>query len=191
MNQLEYVELAKSKDKTRFNLTSVYRDKDRFVATDGHRMHWFISTTVDKPHYLSGMEGEFPNYSAVLPKDKPLASIEVHSLDLIAKHLKALLALAKASDNMPCVTLTFKDNNLTFTHTNRAGVLGVVEHKTIEQSGSFEGSYRLDYLLDALALGLEKRGPIPVIEFRGETKALVVYYNKREVCGLIMPCRLR
>ena len=192
MNQLEYVELAKSKDKTRFNLCDVYRAKDRFIATDGHRMHWFISTPIAEPFFISGEKGlEFPDYSAVLPSAEPLVSIEVHSLDLISKHLKALLALAKASDKMPCVTLTFKDNKLTFTHTNRAGVLGVVEHQTIEQAGSFECSYRLDYLLDALALGLEKRGSVPTIEFRGESAALIVCYNNHDVCGLVMPCRLK
>ena len=53
MEALEYVEIAKSRDEGRYNMTGIYRDTERLVATDGHRLHMVDGMPkIDKPHFL-------------------------------------------------------------------------------------------------------------------------------------------
>lgn len=71
LNDLEWVTLATSKDKKlQENLSQVYRDKTCLVATDGHRMHLSNNLPELSPHYLSGYDGQFPDYSYVMPKNE-------------------------------------------------------------------------------------------------------------------------
>jgi hypothetical protein len=68
MDTIKYLELAVSKDVSRYNMEAIYRDINCMVATDGHRLHLVGGlATIDKPHFLNGLDAEFPNYNAVLP----------------------------------------------------------------------------------------------------------------------------
>ena len=68
ISDLDWVRLACSKDISRYNLVEVYRDKNTLVATDGYRMHLSNSLPDMAPHYLSGLDAEFPDYTQIMPK---------------------------------------------------------------------------------------------------------------------------
>ena len=92
LNDLEWVTLATSKDKkTRENLAQVYRDKTCLVATDGHRIHLSNNLPELAPHYLSGYDGQFPDYAYCMPKNE----IAIFQLfDYMAKDISNFLISA-------------------------------------------------------------------------------------------------
>lgn len=69
VSSIEYVNRAVSQDEGRHNMTAAYREKDRLIATDGHRLH-MVSGLVnqDKGGFVDGRDAEFPNYEMALPK---------------------------------------------------------------------------------------------------------------------------
>jgi len=70
MDTMKYLELAVSKDPSRYNLCAIYRDTDCMVATDGYRLHMVTNLApIDKPHFVNGTDGEFPDYTVVIPKE--------------------------------------------------------------------------------------------------------------------------
>ena len=93
MEALEYVEVAKSRDEGRYNLTGIYRDTERLVATDGHRLHMVDGMPkIDKPHFLDGRDSQFPSYEIVLLKNPTLVcSVKFDAKDI--KRMKAFLSM--------------------------------------------------------------------------------------------------
>ena len=93
MESLEYVEIAKSRDEGRYNMTGIYRDTERLVATDGHRLHMVEGLPkIEKGHFLDGRDSEFPCYKQVLLKNPTLVcSVKFESKDI--KRMKAFLGL--------------------------------------------------------------------------------------------------
>lgn len=92
IDTMKYLELAVSKDATRYNMTSIYRDHDCMVATDGYRLHRVSGLPrIDKPHLLDGSDHQFPNYDYIMPKEsQPLIRIKWDKAQL--KQLKAYVA---------------------------------------------------------------------------------------------------
>lgn len=90
MDTIEFCKLAvASKTWNRPVLESVYRDVDKFVATDGHRLHWCNSQPhIEKPYLLSGQDYEYPDYKQAFPRNlNPVAKFtlskkEIRSLKL-------------------------------------------------------------------------------------------------------------
>ena len=112
MESLEYVSLAKSTDKTRYMLNSVYRDATALVATDGYRLHWIDGLPEQKPAYIDGLDAQFPDYAQVLPKGTPSATVGL-LLDRSEKRLTGLLKLAQCVNaREPIVQLTAKQGKL-------------------------------------------------------------------------------
>jgi DNA polymerase III sliding clamp (beta) subunit (PCNA family) len=93
MDTLKYVEIAKSRDEGRYNLTGIYRDTERLVATDGHRLHMVEGLSkIDKPHFLDGRDSDFPCYETVLLKNPTLVcSVKFEAKDI--KRMKAFLSM--------------------------------------------------------------------------------------------------
>lgn len=69
VSSIEYVNRAVSQDEGRYNMTAAYREKDRLIATDGHRLH-MVSGLVnqEKGGFVDGRDAQFPCYETVLPK---------------------------------------------------------------------------------------------------------------------------
>lgn len=78
-----------SNDETRFHLTGIYYDGDRFVATDGHRLitlnaqlsiipktelkpDTIYDRTAFKLEMLKRMDGKYPNYKQLIPAQSKL-----------------------------------------------------------------------------------------------------------------------
>jgi DNA polymerase III sliding clamp (beta) subunit (PCNA family) len=109
MDTLKYIESACSKDKARFNLGAVYRDKNHLVATNGHILHYANGLADVEPHFLNGQEGTFPDWQQVLPKETK----EVASLDNAAYLHLQLLPFLKicASVNKRSAPVKFENEN--------------------------------------------------------------------------------
>lgn len=121
LTNIEWVSLAKSTDKYRLNLCEVYRDKHHLVATDGFRLHCSNGLPEVSPHFPSGLDAQFPNWQAVVPKDDRL----IETLNLIAtseflRALKATVAFCKSIKLRPIARVEFqsvyyaKDNTTDF-----------------------------------------------------------------------------
>lgn len=69
VSSIEYVNRAVSQDEGRYNMTAAYRERDRLIATDGHRLH-MVSGLVnqEKGGFVDGRDAQFPCYETVLPK---------------------------------------------------------------------------------------------------------------------------
>lgn len=155
MEALKYIELAKSKDESRYNLTSVYRDTHHLVATDGHRLHMSNGLPEARPHFLNGIDAEFPDYKQIIPKQDPVGKIEYHTSNNGKRILLSLKAISKAvkefdrslvckiefHDKKP-IKIIFEHPELKLEHTLEAFVY---EGKDITTG------ITLSYLIDALA----------------------------------------
>lgn len=109
IDTMKYLELAVSKDATRYNMTSIFRDHDCMVATDGYRLHRVSGLPrIDKPHLLDGSDHQFPNYDYIMPKEtQPLIRIKWDKAQI--KQLKAYVAFTgKATVSR----LQYADNHL-------------------------------------------------------------------------------
>jgi DNA polymerase III sliding clamp (beta) subunit (PCNA family) len=185
---LEYVQIAVSKDDTRYNLTKVYRDTEYLVATDGHRLHFSNGMPkVEKGFFLDGTDAEFPNWSQVRVKSVN-AQIEIginkHDLgvlEAIAKTLKA----NKSSEYS--VTLTAKNNKLTVT-SNNSNSLVICYEMDSQNSGDFEIKLNLSYFLDAIRLPVKSQG-MTAINIKFESAMSPIEIVTVFGTAIIMPLR--
>lgn len=69
ISAIDYVNKAVSCDEGRYNMTGAYREYDKLIATDGHRLH-IVSGLVnqEKGGFIDGRDAQFPCYEQVLPK---------------------------------------------------------------------------------------------------------------------------
>jgi hypothetical protein len=109
LTNIEWVSLAKSDDKYRLNLCEVYRDKHHLVATDGFRLHCSNGLPEVSPHFPSGLDAEFPNWQAVIPKEEFL----IETLDIVAttkflRTLKATVTFCKSIKLRPIARVEFQ-----------------------------------------------------------------------------------
>lgn len=195
MDTLKYIELAKSKDESRYNLTSVYRDKNHLVATDGHRLHMSNGLPDAKPHFLDGTDATFPDYEQVLPKTPPMGRIEyVHIGNNGKRILNTLKQLAKLVSNydkahvgikLICekekpVKIGFKHPELTFEH--------VIE-SFVYNGPSLEMGLNLNYLIDALAYLPDTSCEIRI---RGNASAIEIVSMglPSQLTAIVMPQRI-
>lgn len=131
METMKYLELAVSKDSTRFNLQRIYRAETELVATDGHRLHLSNGLEKTTPHYVDGYDGAFPEYTQVMPKQAPSGKFEIAPIykgqKEVLRKLKELSKLAKWADRSfpvklilqsgkaPLIAIESKDLKLTYT----------------------------------------------------------------------------
>lgn len=93
VSSIEYVNRAVSQDEGRYNMTAAYRERDRLIATDGHRLH-MVSGLVnqEKGGFVDGRNAEFPCYETVLPKKAETVGTVTFSKKEIA-HLNKVVKL--------------------------------------------------------------------------------------------------
>ncbi|MFN7317953.1 MAG: hypothetical protein ACK5S6_00455 [bacterium] len=183
MDTIKYLELAVSKDTGRYNLNSIYRDKTCMVATDGHRLHLVGGLAeIEKPHHLSGIDADYPDYQVVLPKD----TTEVCSLKIDKKQLKQLKALASLIGKTPIVRMTIANHQLRLEYTS-AGVGGWIALGVTDQEATFTPiGIRLDYLMDAIIP--DQR--ITIKQSVSGHNPIMISYDLHQTFALIMPCKL-
>lgn len=117
LSDLEWVKLAASKDKTRKCLTEVYRDKTCFVATDGHRLHLSNGLPESVAGYLSGYDGQFPDYAQVMPQcPKDLFEVPDYEIEQLIGFLEGVQTIfKKQKKGIPAITISRnKDSQLIF-----------------------------------------------------------------------------
>lgn len=189
---MDYIAKAKSTDEYRTNLTSVYRDIDCFVATDGHRLHWINGQTkIEKGYYLDGRDADFPKWDRVMPQGVPIESeiaIDREALDTLKNSYKLFKKLVGKQVRV----------KLTFTTDSKVRI--ECEHKSLSLSLSFvlkgntekDYSIRVDlsYLIDAIELPVlnsPTKSMVFAVDFYGELSPWIVRTQLGN--ALIMPMR--
>lgn len=157
MNKLNWLELALDKKDIVYPYkTSIYRGKNCFVATDGHRLHMQKNLADSTPMLLSGASIDYPSYELCVKQHnkncKLLLTVEHYSaLKLLLNYLDAL--------GKTYVQLTFDGLNATFSydynreHTTVDSIS--VSHKLIsvlDVASSYNAFLNPAYLLDALKM---------------------------------------
>lgn len=182
MDTIKYLELATSKDRSRYNLTSIYRDVDSMVACDGYRLHIVGGLApIDKPHLLDGNPSEYPNYRCCLPDTMNT----IGYLKFDKKQVKQIKALATLIRVKPIIKLTVADSKLRLEYST-ATVGGYIQFD-IDQVDNFEPvGINLEYLIDAIVP--DQR--ITLKQGSSGHKAIILSYDAYQTFGLIMPCKL-
>lgn len=120
-NDQKYIELALSKDIGRGALEYAYRDKDKLVGCDGHRLHMICGLPQVKESYLvscGSYDGQYPQYELALPdKERFISNIIVEKRDM--KRIKGLSEFIGVEEN-PVAALHTEGNMLHITHINPA-----------------------------------------------------------------------
>jgi len=156
MNNLDFVKLAVSKDKLRYNLTDVYRAPQALVATDSHRLHYSNGLPESTPHYISGdNDRDFPidSVARILTDGESLASGSVSSPDVVST-VKTLGYLVKAMGKVKhSVTLKIEADSMTIFYDSQTDMPLNWSIKT-SCGANGEGTIKLNpaYLLDALKM---------------------------------------
>ena len=185
---MDYIKLAVSKDKSRESLMYIYRDKDRLIATDGHRMHWKDSTLINTPHYIGGYNGTFPEYLQAIPTKAP--SYKVHfSLDRDQlNQLKKIRDLIKLTDKYCSVMFGFETSKISLI-VDRPELRLYFDFTvtSITESVKLKLGFNLTYFIDAVEIPSKANKPLE-LELRGEFDLLII--NSDFGTALIMPCKI-
>lgn len=128
LGTIDFVSMGLSKDDSKTSLQYLYRDTDKYYATDGFRL--FVSTTVDKiekPHVVGApYDYQYPDVQHILNDqlNKPkLSTLSLIINDQAYKQLKAFSTVAKLDNRSACafevtkgkedaLTIEFKQNSL-------------------------------------------------------------------------------
>lgn len=183
MDTMKYLETAVSKDPSRYNLCSIFRDADKMVATDGYRLHMVSGLPkIDKPHLLNGTDGQFPDYTQVIPE----STQRLVDVKLDKKQLKALKdyvaftgkgTVSRLTVNKSGILLSATVGNIT------ASILLEVEdfHNGLQVTG-LKAAQLFDALIPdclmSIQTGTKGHAPLVLESYSYNTKAI------------IMPCRL-
>lgn len=183
MDTIKYLEVATSKDLSRYNLQAIYRHKDRMVATDGYRLHLIEELPmVETPHFLNGADlGEFPDYESVIPSD--LSQVAVIRLDAKEiKRLKGLIALSGIK--MPVVEVSASDNAIKFSLDFNDSTASIsFQAEVIEPMTP--RNFRLPYLLEAII----PYSNMILLASQEEGRAIMLHAPMESAKAVIMPCR--
>ena len=185
---IKFVELAICKDKSRYNLQEVYRDTDKLIATDGHRLHFSHAPQIERGHYLSGLDAEFPDTAAVF---KGLTLVDTYSLFLDKDNLAAVKAALKFTQvfdkSLPMIKLqlgkqvSIKFETVTANYRLDLGICA-------EELPQVTLNLNLRYLLDAIELPVKDRGTCPItIKYHGDLNPIIIEHHIGS--ALIMPCK--
>lgn len=199
METLTYVTLATSKDKTRYNLTKAYRDSDKLIATDGHRMHWIEGLPHTAGAYLDGStDCEFPDYSQVMPKGSPKHAFTMFPHANTHKVLGALLKLVECHDKRKTVELRSSGATMMLAIPNPDDIIGSVKLSgVLEENAPCGGivlGVNLAYLIDAISPALKAKSSTAffTLEFRSEFELIKVrcHVAGQDYHAIVMPVRL-
>lgn len=199
ISPLDYVSRAVSKDETRFNMQSAYRDGQRLIATDGHRLHLVEGLEGNQQGFIDGTDSEPPPYDSVIPKK----ATTIARLAITDKQIRQLGLLVKTiKERTPVVILESNPSEGTVTLTRSfvpdcesvEGGFHVV-FRGVEELKPFKVGINLRYFVEALIGG---RSPEFTIETEtpdaeATTSALVLRYSLVGSCSysaIVMPVRL-
>jgi DNA polymerase III sliding clamp (beta) subunit (PCNA family) len=200
MNNLAYVQKAVSKDKTRYGIQEVYRDKNRLVATDGHRLHWVNGLPDAEPHYLSGLDAQFPDYNQVIPTEvKGELSFTCHksTLNEIAA-LRDFCKKAFGDKSAACKLITENEAlSLKLTSSNYNGEVSLAI-PIADKSGIIpEIGFSLNYFVDCLVSPKTKYGfQLVTMRFVDSLSPIVIEQpgaldENKDAHAIIMPLRFK
>jgi len=208
LTNMEWVSLAKSDDKYHLNLCEVYRDKHHLVATDGFRLHCSNGLPEVAPHFPSGMDAQFPDWQAVIPKEERL--IETLNLSVTPEFLRALkatVAFCKSIKLKPIVRVEFqsvyhgKDNTTDFyaslsldcrerCELDILRLRSKINNDACQRFEPFE--FNLAYLYDALMMPSIRH--LSLYKWTDDTKkvaTIVAHNDDRSRQAIIMPVLLK
>lgn len=196
METMKYLELAVSKDSTRFNLQRIYRAETELVATDGHRLHLSNGLEKTTPHFVDGYDGAFPEYTQVMPKQAPSGKFEIAPIykgqKEILRKLKELSKLAKWSDRSFPVRLVLTDKEAPFIQ---------IDTKDLKLTYSlpfekYEGEsvvlgLNLSYFIDAISF-IDESSSGAIINIHGELGPVLIQGTglAEKFKAIVMPQRL-
>lgn len=198
MEATTYCQIAVSKDRSRPNLCGVYRDKTALYGTDGHRLHFCDNLPATTPHFPSGLDAQFPDCGAVMPKGEAISTATIRVTKEVLAALKSLMKVHGKIKNKR-VLLTLDGARVTFAGEHKSpfddfsSSFSVSLPLIADVPGTpFSISVNLDYLIDALAIPKGQDATVATIEFRGDLSPLVVlpYFDGIEhgtIGAVIMP----
>lgn len=200
MDTNKWVSLARSKDKTRFNLCSVYRAATSIVATDGHRLHMSNGLPEVEPHFVDDIDGEFPDYTQVLPKTNVPSDCMLYFISQAVdgskqqiKRLRKILAVVKAFERIPNVVLEVAASGATISH---VGVDGFeikyslfIDAEVSRVPGSCDLPIRvgvnLAYFIDALGMTEDNAATLDIYGELGPMR-----FDNGTQTAIVMPARI-
>lgn len=95
--QDKWLSLAVADEPTRYDINAIYRDKNHFVATNGHVLHTIKMPNEVKPHFPCGLKGNFPDWQQFIGKDKKI--YYNYSPQIISELKKAIQILSRFLSN--------------------------------------------------------------------------------------------
>lgn len=189
MNNLDFINLAVSKDTNRMSIGAAYRDLTSLVATDGYRVHWIDGQPpIEKGYYLDGRDFDFPKWKQVIPNKSPEAVGEYYLSKNEIKTLKALIKLYKSVRKEPGVLIELKNGKLFISYTYKE-LSASFNFNTLRCTKPFDVYLNGEHVLDAIELALKKCISCPItIEFYG--KGMIVIFKTCIGNAGIMPMRM-
>lgn len=190
METLDYIKLAVSKDKTRYNICSIYRDKNHFVATDGHRMHYANGLPYADPHYIDGTDAQFPDWRQVLP-EKATSKIRIENIgyNQVRLFLDAIIKVDKEA----AFKLDLTQGKLELSYDNKEGlkVSAKIETSEIEtlKVNDVTTGFKARYILDALKPMQKLKYIGAVMKLDGASSPMAIEFEGFKANAIIMPCR--
>lgn len=187
---MKFVELAVSTDETRYNLTSVYRDKKHLVGTDGHRLHFSNGLTeIEKGYHVSGIDAQFPDWNQVLPKDEPKATFSFFANPSLLQFLNAVKAMDK-HHRKTSIGVSMGTEGKVILFYNCEGLSASYELPVANYKGEeISTSYNWKYLLDIIAFSLKanKNGDEISVKYHGPLS--IALFELPYGTAAIMPMR--
>lgn len=186
MDNLKYVQLAVCADKTRFNLCSVYRDKNHFIATDGSRLHMANSLPDMQPHYIDNLDAQFPDVWQVIPRSTPIGQAHYDSKFHGKEVLKTLKAILKLTDHtwhkITLICVSGIDLKLALMHNGLSLTYQLVGWPYLGQD--IEVCLNLDYFIDAISYLAERPCTINLYSELGPIKI-----ESNDLSAIVMPLK--
>ena len=183
MDTMKYLETAVSKDPSRYNLCSIYRDTDRMVATDGYRLHMVTDLPkIDKPHLLNGTDAQFPDYMQVIPQ----STQHLGDIRLDKKQLKRLKDYVSFTGKDTVSRLTIEDSGLLLSVAIGNITASILLPLTDYYHGLRVTGLKAAQLLDAIIPDTHLSISISVKEYG----PLVIESPIYKSTAIISPCRL-
>jgi DNA polymerase III sliding clamp (beta) subunit (PCNA family) len=199
VSPLDYVARAVSKDESRYNMQSAYRDGKRLVATDGHRLHLVDGLDGDTKGFLDGDNTyQFPNYETVIPKG-PLTVARLAIDDKQIRQLGHLLKTIKEKNAVVTMESNPNEGTITLSREFRPECESLeggfrVVFRNAGELRPFKVGINLRYFIEALLGGIYSEFTIQTEkpDTKETTSALVLKYNLGSLSysAIIMPVRL-
>lgn len=189
ISAIDYVNRAVSTDEGRYNMTGAYRERDRLIATDGHRLH-MVSGLVnqDKGGFVDGRDASFPNYETVLPQKVS----QIATIKLTKKQVQYLGKIVKIfRDNTCGCKLTFEPGKgLTIEGTSKAendSLTFIHSIHDVEVDRAWTVGLNLRYLVEAIVPDYPMT--ISAEDPRGPQLVEADFYGSKYT-AVVMPIRL-